>query len=100
MNDSFRTIEGYPDEAPSAAVPAAAAEAPERIGRYRVEKVLGQGGFGVVYLAHDEQLQRRVAIKVPRRAETVDATVAAYLAEARSVACLDHPHIVPVFDVG
>src|SRR4051812_4695472 len=74
---------------------------PERIGRYRIEGVLGRGGFGIVYLAHDEQLDRRVAIKVPRRrlvAQAEDA--AAYLAEARAVAALDHPNIVPVYDVG
>jgi serine/threonine protein kinase len=76
-------------------------EIPQRIGRYRVEKVLGQGGFGLVYLAHDEQLDRHVAVKVPHKrlvARPEDAE--AYLTEARTVANLDHPHIVPVFDVG
>ncbi len=71
------------------------------MGRYRVEKVLGKGGFGLVYLARDDQLQRLVAIKVPHAklvARPGDAET--YLAEARTVAQLDHPHIVPVFDVG
>lgn len=77
------------------------AEHPERIGRYRVEKVLGKGGFSLVYLAHDEQLNRRVAVKVPHAkliSKPEDAE--AYLAEARTVANLDHPGIVPVHDVG
>jgi serine/threonine protein kinase/formylglycine-generating enzyme required for sulfatase activity len=74
---------------------------PQHIGRYRVERLLGQGGFGLVYLAHDDQLHRPVAIKVPHprlvaRPEDADA----YLAEARTVAGLDHPNIVPVYDVG
>src|SRR5262249_26105632 len=74
---------------------------PQQIGRYRIEGVLGQGGFGHVYLAHDERLSRPVALKVPHArlvAQPEDAE--AYLAEARTVANLDHPHIVPVYDVG
>jgi eukaryotic-like serine/threonine-protein kinase len=84
-----------------AAVDEDAAATPQHIGRYRVEKLLGKGGFGLVYLAHDEQLQRPVAVKVPHRkliAQPEDAK--AYLSEARTVANLDHPHIVPVYDVG
>jgi serine/threonine protein kinase/formylglycine-generating enzyme required for sulfatase activity len=81
--------------------PSAPADLPERIGRYRVEKWLGRGGFGLVYLARDEQLSRPVAVKVPhadRVARPEDAEP--YLAEARTVANLEHPHIVPVYDVG
>jgi formylglycine-generating enzyme required for sulfatase activity len=74
---------------------------PERIGRYRIERVLGQGGFGIVYLARDEQLNRPVAVKVPH-ADRVPFVREAelYLTEARTVAGLEHPHIVPVYDVG
>ncbi len=73
----------------------------KQIGRYRVEKILGEGGFGRVYLAHDEQLQRSVAIKVPHGRLVADQDDArAYLAEAQMVAKLDHPSIVPVHDVG
>ena len=63
--------------------------------------MLGEGGFGLVYLAHDDQLHRPVAIKVPHR-QLVDRPedAEAYLTEARTVANLDHPHIVPVYDVG
>lgn len=72
-----------------------------RIGRYRVERILGKGGFGLVYLAQDEQLDRRVAIKVPHAHLIANPhNVATYIAEARTVAKLDHPNIVPVYDVG
>ena len=72
---------------------------PPRIGRYRVERVLGEGGFGRVYLAHDEKLDRPVTIKVPiGRMQSGDAD--AYLAEAQTLASLDHPRIIPVYDFG
>jgi serine/threonine protein kinase len=74
---------------------------PSKIGRYRIIKKLGQGGFGRVYLAHDDDLRRPVAIKLPNpervsRPKDIDA----YLSEARVLAQLDHPHIVPVYDFG
>src|SRR5450631_3937434 len=101
MNDPERTGAYQPETADAPAEGAVPANQPQQIGRYRVEKILGKGGFGIVYLAHDGQLQRLVAIKVPHRhrvSTTADAE--AYLTEARTVAGLDHPHIVPVFDVG
>ena len=76
-------------------------ELPDRIGRYRVERILGKGGFGLVYLAHDEQLSRPVAIKVPHAqllARPEDTEL--YVTEAQTVANLDHANIVPVYDVG
>src|SRR5271165_2429673 len=98
MTDFNQTV----DEPKRESVPPVSVEPlPRKIGRYRIEKVLGQGGIGLVYLAHDEQLQRLVALKVPHR-KLVDRPEAAeaYLTEARTVANLDHPNIVPVFDVG
>jgi serine/threonine protein kinase len=93
-------VETTPEQ-PSQPDAAPADPVPQRIGRYRVERVLGQGGFGVVYLAHDEQLQRPVAVKVPhRRLVPRPEDADAYLTEARAVANLDHPSIVPVYDVG
>ena len=74
---------------------------PTKIGRYRILGRLGQGGFGRVYLARDDDLDRPVAIKVPNPERiTRPEDVEAFLAEARTLARLDHPHIVPVFDVG
>ncbi len=73
---------------------------PQRIGRYRVVRLLGEGAFGSVYLSHDEEADREVAIKVPRRDRVCTADDGdAYLAEARVVAQLDHPAIVPVYDI-
>jgi hypothetical protein len=81
--------------------PTAPPDVPGRIGRYRIERLVGRGSFGLVYLAHDEQLHRPVAVKVPHAhlvSRPEDAEL--YLREARTVANLDHPHIVPVYDVG
>ena len=74
---------------------------PTKIGRYEIQSVVGSGGFGTVFRAYDSQLNRCVAVKVPnshRKAQR-DFTEA-FLAEARKLARLDHPHIVPVYDFG
>ena len=74
---------------------------PDSIGRYRISKVIGKGGFGLVLQGYDEQLDRNVAIKVPHASLVPEGQeVDQYLAEARTVAALDHPNIVPVHDVG
>ena len=86
---------------PGASAAASPQADPPFIGRYRVIGVLGQGGFGRVYRAHDAELDRDVAIKVPvagRAGHYLD--VGTYLREARILARLSHPNIVPVYDVG
>ena len=73
---------------------------PQSFGRYRVVSLLGQGGFGAVYEAVDDQLRRNVAIKVTFGSMIDPSLRQSFLTEARIVAGLDHPGIVPVLDVG
>jgi predicted Ser/Thr protein kinase len=73
---------------------------PERFGRYRVLRRLGRGGMGTVYLAHDTELDRRVALKVPRFGPDDAAGRQRFQREARSAAALAHPNVCPVYDVG
>ncbi len=72
-----------------------------RVGRYLLEDVLGRGGMGVVYAAHDPELDRRIAIKLVRT-RTVDGSAgrARLVREAQAMARLAHPNVIAVFDVG
>jgi eukaryotic-like serine/threonine-protein kinase len=86
------------DEAPETS---GSKTAPTSIGRYRLIRILGEGGFGRVHLAHDAELDRDVAIKVPIHFPASPfLDVESYLEEARIIARLSHPNIVPVYDVG
>ena len=72
-----------------------------RLGHYEVLAMLGAGGMGEVYLAHDPRLGRQVAIKVLPAARHGDAVrLQQLLREARTVAKLNHPNIVAIHDVG
>ena len=73
---------------------------PQKVGRYRIVRLLGEGGFGSVYLAEDETLRRHVAIKVPRLGANAKRLEKEFLTEARQLAQLNHPGIVSVFDIG
>ena len=68
--------------------------------RYEIVEEIAQGGMGTVYRAHDKDLQRRVALKVLRSQQLHPAAKERMLREARIVAQLEHPGIVPIHDVG
>ena len=72
-----------------------------RFGRFQILTTLGQGGFGIVFLAWDPTLRRQVALKVPQP-ETLMTPEARkrFQREAHAAAGLDHPNIVPVYETG
>ena len=71
------------------------------IGPYRLSAVLGRGGMGIVYLAEDVRLRRRVAVKVVAPEIAGDSGFRdRFLREARLAASLDHPNIIPVYEAG
>src|SRR5262249_45009442 len=73
----------------------------QTFGRYRIERILGQGAMGVVYLAHDTQLERPVALKVPKFTEQESRElIERFYREARSAAAIQHQNICPLYDIG
>ncbi len=73
---------------------------PLKLGNYQILKILGEGGFGQVFLASEPELERRVAIKIPKAERfRSDAVLADFLQEARTVASLEHPNIVKVYRI-
>lgn len=78
--------------------------APKKIAKYTIERILGSGAMGVVYKAHDEQIDRLVAVKVLhehlRLGADGETLAARFLQEARAAARCLHPNIVTVFDFG
>jgi TolB-like protein len=69
-------------------------------GRYRIERLLGEGGMATVYLAHDERHDRQVAVKVLRPELAATIGVERFNREIGIAARLNHPHILPLLDSG
>src|SRR5690349_18561395 len=75
--------------------------ATQKFGRYLVEREIGRGGMAIVYLGRDPRSNRPVAIKVlPRQFTFQPEFKARFEREAKVVAALNHPCIVPVYDLG
>src|SRR5262249_54950982 len=74
---------------------------PRRFGRYQLQRELGKGGMGTVYLAHDSVLDIPVAIKLPHPEIVRDGhALERFYREARAAARLQHPNVCRVYDVG
>src|SRR5215472_5050097 len=69
-------------------------------GRYRIDRELGQGGMATVYLAHDLKHERKAAIKVLRPELAAVIGVERFLREIKTIATLQHPHILGLIDSG
>jgi tRNA A-37 threonylcarbamoyl transferase component Bud32 len=93
------TLAGDPGERDGEVVEGVA-DMVQRLGRFRVLGKLGEGGMGVVLSAHDEQLDRQVALKLLTRARHDAVAHERLIREARSLARLSHPNIVSVHEVG
>jgi eukaryotic-like serine/threonine-protein kinase len=79
----------------------ASASVGELIGHYRIESLIGIGGMGEVYLARDERLGRKVALKLLPNSLTTDETqLSRFKNEARTASSLNHPNILTVYEIG
>jgi tetratricopeptide (TPR) repeat protein/predicted Ser/Thr protein kinase len=77
-----------------------AAAEPVKIGRFTVLKRLGAGGMGVVYAAYDNELDRKIAIKLLRGVDETGSHIARLRREAQALAKLSHPNVVHVYEIG
>ena len=101
LADAVLSLPHWPDDSD----PDAALEPDLFIGRtvhqYRIEEMLGRGGMGVVYRAHDTTLDRSFALKfLPRHVTGDEDAAERFLVEARAAAALDHPNVCNVYEIG
>ena len=76
-------------------------EVPEKFGKYRLIRLLGEGGMGAVYLARDTELGRDVALKLPKiKGAKSGEVLDRFRSEARTAATLNHPNVCPMYEFG
>jgi eukaryotic-like serine/threonine-protein kinase len=99
--DASRGFETLDDQARGGGFPAGSERAGDTVGPYRLLEVLGEGGFGVVWLAERrEPMVQRVALKVVKPGMDSRAVVARFEQERQALAVMDHPNVARVFDGG
>jgi eukaryotic-like serine/threonine-protein kinase len=92
---------GFMEDCTGAPHAPAVEQAGERIGRYRLQQEIGEGGFGVVWMAEQvEPVTRRVALKIIKAGMDTKEVITRFEAERQALAMMDHPNIARVFDAG
>ena len=104
MSSTCKSDDNRPDEeeaAPTASFGAGAVQPGGQIGPYKLLRVLGEGGFAIVYLAEQtEPVKRRVALKILKPGMDSRQVLARFEAERQAIALLDHPNIAQIYDAG
>ena len=75
-------------------------ELPSRIGRYAIQRKLGQGGMGIVYAARDDRLERTIALKTLSAASDDETARQRLWREAKAAASVNHPNVCQIYEVG
>src|SRR5436190_1096701 len=90
-----------PDAESTLVVPSVTEKAGDKIGRYKLREKIGEGGWGAVYVAEQEEpVRRQVALKVIKPGMDSCQVIARFEAERQALALMDHPHIARVLDAG
>ena len=103
QNDAATQVENVSPSAATTALPAAGTQPLDgrMLGPYQLVHEIGRGGMGRVYLAHDQRLGRRVALKLlPRQSTRNPERVARFKQEARAASALNHPNILTIYEIG